>query len=53
MEVEYGRKIDIALETLLGHIIKLEKHDELFEEDRKIIDMQDCKIYEIEQKIKN
>ena len=52
IEVEHGEKINLILEVLVGHTDKLNKHEKRFEKGKNIIDMQNCKIYGIEQKIK-
>ena len=51
IEYEHGRKLDMILEVLTGHGEKLDKHDERFEKDERVIEMHGHQIYTIEQKM--
>ena len=50
MECEHGEKIQLILDTLVGHIEKFENHEERFEKDEKIIELHGHQIYGLEAK---
>lgn len=50
MEYEHGEKIQLILDTLVGHIEKFEDHEERFAKDEKIIELHGHQIYGLEAK---
>ncbi len=53
MEYQHGEKIQLILDTLVGHIEKFENHEERFRKNEKIIELQGHQIYGLEEKTKN
>ncbi len=51
IEYEHGRKIDIILDVLIGHIDKFEEYEKRFGKDEKILEKYGHQIYGIEQKL--
>lgn len=52
MEYEHGQKLDLILEVLTGHSEQLQKQEERFEKDEKILEMHGNQIYWLEEENK-